>query len=46
MYRDEQAARVEAVPCAVVTAYGLEKMLDDIDIDLDECGIGKYWITE
>jgi len=34
-YQDAKAAKVEAVLCAVVTAYGLEQVLGDID--LTEC---------
>jgi len=31
-YRDAQAVKVEAVLCAVVTTFGLERVLGDIDL--------------
>ena len=35
-YREKQAAKVEAVLCAVVTAFGLGQVIENID--LTECG--------
>jgi hypothetical protein len=43
-YEKKQAARVEAALCAVVRAYGLEKVL--ADIDLAPCRITKQWIED
>ena len=42
--RDEerQAAKVETVLCAVVTAFGFERVLDQINPA--ECGVTKQWI--
>ena len=43
-YQAAQAAKIEAVLCAVVTALGLEQVIENID--LAECGVGKLWIRE
>lgn len=45
LYRDRQAAaRVEAVLCAVVTAFALKNVL--ANINLAECGVTKEWIED
>jgi hypothetical protein len=43
-YQDAKAARVEVVFVAVVTAFGVERVIENVD--LTECGVGKFWIRE
>ena len=38
-YEKGKAAKVEAVLCSVVTAYGLEQVIENIN--LAECGVDK-----
>ena len=43
-YQDAKAAKLEALLCAEVIAYGPNVVLDDID--LTECGVAKDWIAD